>query len=465
MDLQFLGGTGTVTGSKFLVTVPRRRVLVDCGLFQGYKQLRMRNRARLAVDPGSVDAVCLTHAHLDHTGYLPLFIKNGFRGHAYCTPATRELLSILLPDAGWLNEEEADYANRKGYSKHSPALPLYTRHDAIESLVHLKPVKYGHAEPVGGKLDVTWLPAGHILGAAMVKMEHAGTSLLFSGDLGRPHDPLMRAPEPPPEADHVVVESTYGDRRHPSTNAADELGEIVTETAERGGITLIPAFAVGRAQLLLTLLHRLKEQGRIPQLPIHVNSPMASDVTRLHARHLKNHRLDADEARRIFSRVECVSTVEDSKALVKSKVPAIIISASGMATGGRVLHHLKALLGDSRHSIVFAGYQAGGTRGRRLVDGHHSVRIFGRTVEVKARIHSLDGLSAHADREEILDWLSGLPRAPKRVYVVHGEPESSDALRFAIEQRFGWNVTVPEQGDRYELDGPGAAQPSARREG
>ncbi len=453
MDLQFLGGAGTVTGSKFLVTVPRRRVLVDCGLFQGFKQLRMRNRAKFAVEPGSIDAVCLTHAHLDHSGYLPLLIKNGFRGHAYCTPATRELLSILLPDAGWLNEEEADYANRKGHTRHSPALPLYTRHDAIESLVHLKPVKYNHSEPIGGKLNATWIPVGHILGASMIRLEHGGTSLLFSGDLGRSNDALMKPPEPPPEADHVVVESTYGDRLHSQHDPADELAEIVSETAERGGITLIPAFAVGRAQVLLTILYRLRQAGRIPNLPIHVNSPMATNVTKLHVRHLKNHRLDADEARRIFNGVDCVSSVEDSKALVKSRVPSIIISASGMATGGRVLHHLRALLSDSKHSIVFAGYQAGGTRGRRMVDGSHSVRIFGQTIEVRARVHSIDGLSAHADREELLDWLSGLPRAPKRVYVVHGEPNASDALRFAIGERFGWDVVVPEQGDAFTLDG------------
>ena len=452
MELQFLGATGTVTGSKFLLTAPRRRLLIDCGLFQGWKQLRLRNRAPLAVPPDSIDGVCLTHAHLDHSGYLPLLINNGFRGHAYCTPATRDLCSILLPDSGWLAEEEAEYANRKGYSKHSPALPLYTRQDAVESLAHLKPIPFGRVEPLGDGIDATWTPVGHILGAAQLLLEREGRRILFSGDVGRPNDPLMKAPEPPREADWIVVESTYGDRVHPEEDPAQDLAEIVRETAARGGITLIPAFAVGRAQVLLTILHRLREAGRIPDLPVHVNSPMATDVTKLHVRHLKSHRLDAEEARRVFSCVDCVSSVSDSKELVASKEPSIIISASGMATGGRVLHHLRALLPDSKHSVVFAGYQAGGTRGRRLIEGAHSVKMFGQQVEVRARIHRIDGLSAHADREELLAWLSSAPRAPQRVFVVHGEPEAADALRLAIEERLGWEAVVPERGEAFELD-------------
>jgi metallo-beta-lactamase family protein len=451
MELRFLGGAGTVTGSKFLVTVPRRRVLVDCGLFQGYKPLRLRNRRPLEVPPRSIDAVALTHAHVDHSGYLPLLVKNGFRGHAYCTPGTRDLCSVLLPDSGWLQEEEADYANRKGFSKHRPALPLYTRQDAIESLVHLKAIKWDEPEPIGGGIEATWRPVGHVLGAAMVRLEHEGTSILFSGDVGRPNDPLMLPPQAPPAADHVVVESTYGDRRHPDEDPGEELARIIRETAARGGITLIPSFALGRAQVLLVLLHRLKRTGAIPDLPVHVNSPMATDVTKLHVRHLESHRLDEAEARAVFGSVDWVHSVEDSKALVRSKEPAVIISASGMATGGRVLHHLRALLPDSRHSVVFVGFQAGGTRGRRLVEGAGAVKMFGQWIEVNAHVRSLDTLSAHADRDELLDWLSRLPRPPRRVHVVHGEPPAADALRLAIQERFGWDVVVPEHGETFEL--------------
>lgn len=451
MQLQFLGATGTVTGSKTLLQHEGRRLLVDCGLFQGLKQLRLRNWDRLPLDPRGIDAVLLTHAHIDHSGFVPRLVAQGFRGPVYCSAATLELARLLLPDSGRLQQEEADFANRHGHSRHHPALPLYTEDEARQALQQFEPLPFD--QPVSPWPAWQWQlsRAGHILGAASVHVGWEGGGLLFSGDLGRSDDLLMRPPAPPPAATHVLIESTYGNRLHAPGDVLQVLAEVVTRTAARGGVVVIPAFAVGRAQALLLALRRLKLAGRMPDLPVYLNSPMAADVTRIYRRHLDEHRLPADECAALTAGVKFVNTVEESQALNSLRYPSIIVSASGMATGGRVLHHLKAYAPDARHSIVFAGYQAAGTRGASIVGGAPSVKIHGQYVPVRAEVVNLDMLSAHADQAQLLDWLGRLPVAPRQVWAVHGEPVAADALRLAIQERFGWNASVPEYRDEMQL--------------
>ena len=444
MRLTFLGAAGTVTGSKYLLAHQGRRVLVDCGLFQGLKQLRLRNWDRFPLPADSIDAVVLTHAHIDHSGYLPALARQGFRGKVFCTHATRELAALLLPDAGHLQEEDALYANRHGFSKHHPALPLYTEEDGRRALRLFEARPFGETfEPVPG-VKMRFSGAGHILGAASVHVAWDGRSLLFSGDLGREHDLLMRPPEPPPAADHVVVESTYGDRDHEAEDPETLLAETVNRTAARGGIVVVPAFAVGRAQALLYLLSRLKEQRRIPDLPVFLNSPMAADVTEIFHHHAGEHRLDTEQCRRMCGTARVVNSVEESRKLNDMRFPAVIVSASGMATGGRVVHHLKAFAPDRRNTILLAGYQAAGTRGAALAAGAREVKIHGEHVPVRAEVVSLGSLSAHADRGELLRWIGRLPQPPRRVFVTHGEPVAADSLRQAIEEQHGWPCTVPE---------------------
>ena len=451
MKLTFLGGAGTVTGSKYLLEHKGRRVLVDCGLFQGLKQLRLRNWEPLPVDAASIDAVVLTHAHIDHSGYLPALARQGFRGPVFATEATRDLAALMLPDSGHLQEEDAEFANRHGFSKHHPALPLYTEEDGRRVLRQFRPRAYGEAfEPVPG-VQVRFSQAGHILGAASVHVSWDGGSLLFSGDLGRDDDLLMRPPEPPPAADGVLLESTYGDRLHEPEDPATLLAQVVNRTAARGGIVVVPAFAVGRAQALLHLLARLKEERRIPDLPVFLNSPMAADVTEIYHRHHGEHRLDDAQCRRMCEAARIVNTVEESRKLNDLRFPAVIVSASGMATGGRVVHHLKAFAPDRRNTILLAGYQAAGTRGAALAAGAREVKIHGEHVPVRAEVVTLGSLSAHADRGELLRWVGKLPRPPKRVFVTHGEPVAADSLRQAIEESHGWPCTVPEHLQAVEL--------------
>jgi metallo-beta-lactamase family protein len=452
MKITFLGATGTVTGSKYLLTFGGRSVLVDCGLFQGYKQLRLRNREPLRFDPHELDAVILTHAHIDHSGYLPLLVKQGFAGDVICTQGTRDLCEILLPDAGYLQEEEARYAERHGYSKHHPPLPLYTREDAIASLRQLRPVEFDLPIDLAGGLKVQFLEAGHILGAAIVRVEHDGKTTVFSGDLGRPNDPIMVAPATVTEADYLVVESTYGERIHDPSDPVDTLARIINETAQRGGVLLVPAFAVGRTQSLLYYIGRLEEEGRIPDLPVYLDSPMAVNATSIYARHEHEHRLSADEYERLFSRVSYINSVEASKALSQRDGPMIVVSASGMATGGRVLHHMAAFAPDPKNTILFAGYQAGGTRGAALVSGADSVKIHGEYVPVRARVEALNNLSAHADSVEILEWLGHFERPPRTTFITHGEPSASDVLRLRIQDRLGWSCVVPDHGERFSLE-------------
>ena len=451
MQLRFLGGTGTVTGSKYLVEHEGRRLLVDCGLFQGLKQLRLRNWAELPVLARAIDAVVLTHAHIDHSGYLPRLVELGFRGKVYATPATAELCALLLPDSGHLQEEEARYANRHGFSKHAPALPLYTEAAARRALAQFEVRGLDTAfEPLPG-FEAHFRRAGHILGAASVHLRCNSGSVMFSGDLGRDDDLLMKPPAPPEGADFVLIESTYGNRTHGTEDPLAKLAAVVGRTAARGGIVVVPAFAVGRAQTLLYAIHRLKAEQRIPDLPVYLNSPMAADVTTILRRHLDEHRLSADECHAIFTGVKFVNSEEESRALNSLRYPSIIVSASGMATGGRVVHHLKAYAPDARNAIVFAGFQAVGTRGAAMLGGAREIKMHGAWIPVRAEVASLDGLSAHADRDGLLAWIGALPQPPRHVYVTHGEPEAADALRQAIEERHRWPCSVPEYLESAEL--------------
>ena len=454
MEIRFLGGTRTVTGSKYLVTSGARQFLVDCGLFQGLKELRLRNREPLPLDPRSLDTVLLTHAHLDHSGYLPLLVRNGFRGRIHCTTPTRDLCGILLPDSGYLQEEEAEYANRHGHSKHHPALPLYTRRDAQASLEYLSSVPFNRPLDLGDGVTATFLPAGHILGAAMIELRIDGATILFSGDLGRPTDPLLPPPAIVRHADYLVVESTYGDRRHEPVDPLVQLEEIVKRTSARGGAVLIPAFAVGRTQTLLWLLYRLRQEQRIPDVPIFVDSPMAASAIDIFRRHPLGHSLSAAECDAVCDIARATESVQESKEVGAMRYPRIIISASGMATGGRVLHHIKALAPDARNTIVFVGHQAVGTRGALMVSGVRTVKIHGRHVPVHADVHVLDNLSAHADHVEILDWLHHFEAAPRETFITHGEPAAALAMKEHIEGTLGWTCRVPQYGETAALAVP-----------
>jgi metallo-beta-lactamase family protein len=451
MKLTFLGATGTVTGSKYLVEHGDRRILVDCGLFQGLKNLRLRNWDPLPIDPATIDAVVLTHAHIDHSGYVPRLIDQGFRGRVHATPATTSLCALLLPDSGHLQEEDARFANSHGFSKHAPALPLYTEADARRALEHFESHDFGVSfEPVPG-LYVHFNPAGHILGAASALVRTEAGSILFSGDLGRSDDLLMRPPKPPEPADIVLVESTYGNRLHAGVDVLSSLASVISRTAARGGMVVVPAFAVGRAQEILYAIRLLKDAGRIPDVPVFLNSPMAEDVTTLFTRHPELHRLGPVDCAAMCRGVRFVNTEAESRSLNDLHYPAVIVSASGMATGGRVVHHLEAYAPDPRNAIVFAGYQAMGTRGAAMVAGAAEIRIHGHWVPVRAEVVNIEGLSAHADRDELLAWLAALPAAPKHVYVTHGEPEAADSLRQAISEHHAWPCTVPEYMESVEL--------------
>jgi metallo-beta-lactamase family protein len=451
MKLTFLGATGTVTGSKYLVEASGKRILVDCGLFQGLKQLRLRNWAKLPIEPKSVDAVVLTHAHIDHSGYLPLFVKNGFSGPVYCSQGTRELCEILLPDSAHLQEEEAEYANRRGFSKHKPALPLYTQEDADRALDLLRPVKFHEPLDLGEDIRVTMYPNGHILGSGFVRIEHGGKSLLFSGDIGRPNDILMRPPVRIHQADYLVLESTYGDRTHESGDPKIALGEVINRTAGRHGVLLIPVFAVGRAQEILYYIHLLKKEGKIADMPVYLNSPMAVNATNIFSNFHDEHRLTQEQCQAMLHTAKMVSSIEQSQRLNSLQGPAIILAASGMATGGRVIHHLKAFAPHARNTVLFVGFQAAGTRGAAMLAGADSIKIHGEYVPVRAEIAYISNLSAHADRNEILHWLEGFDTPPHRTYLTHGEPVAADAMRLFIEERLGWDVIVPDYLETVEL--------------
>ncbi|MDD7833821.1 MBL fold metallo-hydrolase RNA specificity domain-containing protein [Paenarthrobacter sp. AB444] len=452
--LRFLGATDTVTGSRYLVEYQGTRLLVDCGLFQGYKRLRERNRRPFPVPPSEIDAVLLTHAHLDHTGYLPLLVRDGFRGPVYSTEGTRELCRLLLPDSGHLQEEEARHAEHTGSSIHDPVLPLYTALDATRSLQSFRPVDFDSPVHIGNAFEAVFVPAGHILGAAQIHLSAGQQSIHFTGDLGRADDPLMNPPRPLEAVDVLVTESTYGNRKHPTGDAGKELAEVVSRTAKRGGMVLIAAFAVGRAESLLLQLARLRQKRAIPEIPIYLNSPMAIDASYMYQQHPEEHRLKPEEFKAMYQLATMTRSVDDSKLLNLRGGPMIIISASGMLTGGRILHHMEAYGGDANNTVVLSGYQAGGTRGAALAAGTREMRIYGHDVRIRAEVVQLEGLSAHADADAIISWMRTAPQAPRMTYVTHGEAEASEALRLRIKHELGWKARVPEYLERVLLDNP-----------
>ncbi len=451
MQLTFLGATGTVTGSKYLLEYRDLKILIDCGLFQGYKELRLRNWEALPVDPAQIDAVILTHAHIDHSGYVPLLIKNGYTGPIYATPATTDLCKILLPDSGYLHEEDARRANRLGYTRHRPALALYTRDDAMDSLDYFRDIPYGTPHYISDDLHFSFSRAGHIMGAAIVTIKAGNKTIQFSGDVGRPNDPLMEPPAILSGGDYLLIESTYGDRRHGDESPAVELGEVIRKTSSNGGTVLIPTFAVGRAQSILYYIHQLKKSGDIPDLPVFVDSPMATNASALMCRHHQDHKLSESQCAAVCNGASYTRTVEDSKALGTSLLPKVILSASGMATGGRVLHHLKNLMGDPKNTILFTGFQAGGTRGEAILAGEEMIKIHGAMYKLRARVESLDNISAHADADEIIAWLHQCKKAPKHTFIIHGDYEPAHALKHRIRNELGWEVSVPDYLDKVSL--------------
>ncbi|MGI9106096.1 MAG: MBL fold metallo-hydrolase RNA specificity domain-containing protein [Pyrinomonadaceae bacterium] len=463
--LSFWGGVGTVTGSKYLIEGASGRVLIDCGLFQGFKELRERNWQDPPFDPASLDAVLITHAHIDHTGYLPRLVALGFKGPVYCSRGTAELLKILLPDSARLQEEDAAYRNRHHLTRHAPALPLYTEDDARDALNLLQPLpNTGESAQVAPGIRAGFRIAGHILGSSLVLVEiedagddGAGRRVLFSGDLGHYNQPIIRDPVAPPACDYMLVESTYGDRLHDPADPKDELARIINETAERGGVVLIPAFAIGRTQELVYLIRELEDEKRIPVLPVRVDSPMAAAATQVYSRRTEEQ--DEDYASvlarpqhplRTHSMVTA-SSREESKRLNEERGTRIIVSASGMMTGGRVLHHAQRFVPDEKSTIIFVGYQAAGTTGRKILDGHREVSIYKNRIPVRCRIERIGGFSAHADYAEVLRWLEGMPAAPRRSFTTHGEPEAARAMAEHIRRKFDWRVDAPEYGERVDL--------------
>jgi len=481
-SITFLGAAQTVTGSKYLLDTGTSKVFVDSGLFQGLKELRLRNWQTLPIAASEIDAIILTHAHLDHCGYLPRLVAQGFRGRVFCTAGTLDLCRIVLPDAGRIQEEDAANANRHGFSKHAPALPLYTEADAFRAVSQLQPVGYDRPMPVTPDIEVEFINAGHLLGSSYARERTGGRTILFGGDLGRFSRPVLPDPSTIPDADYLLVESTYGNRVHQQDDNGAQLAAVVNSTAERGGRIIIPSFAIGRVEELIYWLKRLEEEKRIPVLQVFVDSPMAVDALARYTERLReldpemqpeardekaphgpaDHDDPREERQRharherqlcafCTERFRTISTAAESKQLTQSKMPAIVISASGMATGGRVLHHLKAALPDSRNTVLFVGYQAAGTRGRQLVDGGKAVKIHGEMIPVQARIELIESMSAHADSNEILRWLGGFTRPPRLTFIVHGEPAAMEALSSTIHAKLGWDTKMPAHGETVEL--------------
>jgi len=451
-SLTFLGAARTVTGSKYLLEIGGRRLLIDCGLFQGLKELRLRNWGPLPIPGDSISAVVLTHAHVDHSGYLPRLIQQGFTGRVFCTAGTADLCRIVLPDAGRLAEEDAREANRHGYTRHKPALPLFTEADAVRALGHLQPFGYERAAPLLPGVEAEFINAGHLLGSGFAVLTVDGPPrlrIVFSGDLGRYDRPILPDPSPVSSADVLVVESTYGDKVHEADDQGEHLAVIVRETAQRGGKVIIPAFAIGRVEEVIYWLKKLEERRAIPVLPVYLDSPMSVEALQQYS--ARCYELDPDvrpghgEVSAFCTRrFRFVSSAQQSMELASTKMPAIVISSSGMATGGRVLSHLAAGLPDARNTVLFTGYQAAGTRGRDLLEGARSIKIRGRMVPVAARIEQIQSMSAHADQGEILRWLSNFERPPRVTYLVHGEPAAMDALRDLVRARLNWTVETPE---------------------
>lgn len=444
MDITFLGATETVTGSKYLLSIDNKKILIDCGLYQGLKELRLRNWQPLTFDPKTIDAVILTHAHIDHSGYLPLFVKNGFKGPIYCTYGTKDLCDILLVDSAKIQEEDANFANKHKCSKHDPALPLYTVQDSLNALALFVPFDYNKLI----KLDEnTWyehLPAGHIIGSSFVKITHKDTSILFTGDIGRPNDTVMQKPSIVNHTDFLITESTYGDRLHEEVNSKILLKNIINKTIERGGSVIIPAFAVGRTQALLHHLYELKKEGAILPTPIYLDSPMAINATKILCKHIEDLRLTKQDCENLSNIATYVQTVEESMELDRNMTPKIIIAASGMLSGGRILFHLKSYASNPANTILFTGFQANGTRGSDIIKGIKSIKIHGQAIPINAQIENLMGASAHADYAELLQWLQNFKTPPKKTFIIHGEKMAAESLKLKIESRLGWNCIIPK---------------------
>ena len=452
LTLTSLGAAGTVTGSKHLLESGGRRILVDCGLFQGVKNLRELNWAPLEADPTGIDAVVITHAHLDHTGYLPRLVKDGFRGPIFCTEATAAVAAIILRDSAYLQERDAAFLNKHKASKHHPALPLYDSEDARRTL------ELFTTRPFGSEFSLfdqgptaTFRRAGHILGASTVDLLWQGRRVVFTGDLGRYDDPIMFDPEPVPSADYLVMESTYGDRVRDQADPVDTLADVVDATVGRGGTVVVPAFAVGRAQTLLYYLWTLRQAGRLPDVPVYLDSPMAINASELLGTYSRDHRLGPEVYESMCAMAEYTRDPEQSMKISASTEPKIVISASGMATGGRILHHLKAFAPDPRNTIMITGYQVPGTRGASIIAGERQIRIYGEWVAINAQVANLAMLSAHADADELIRWAKGFTAPPRRVFVVHGEPQPADTLRRRLDRELGWQATVPRAGEVFDL--------------
>lgn len=461
-ELVFLGATGTVTGSRHLLELRGKKILIDCGLFQGPKSNRLKNWEPFPVPPKEIDRVLLTHAHIDHIGYLPRFCKEGFSGRVHCTGATGDLCEILLKDSAQLQEEDAYWANKKGFSKHEPAHPLYSVKDAEHVLEHFSPSHYGDDSYIGDDIRFKFKHAGHILGSAFIDIRtmsgQQSRKILFSGDLGRAERPFLQDPVQVFNVDYLVLESTYGSRLHEDSSPTEELSRVILESTGRGGVLVIPSFAIGRTQTLLYVIRELEEQGEIPALPVYVDSPMAIEATSVFEQRVSDldltSRILTLRGKQIFrpSQLRFCTTRDQSKEINKLRAPAIIISASGMATGGRVLHHLVRRLPHHENTILFIGYQADGTRGRSILEGNRGVRIHGQQIPVEAKVESIFGFSGHADYNEILAWLMGFNKPPEKTFIVHGEPESSASLAEKIHNEFGWDVVVPSLGDSFKID-------------
>ena len=452
MELQFLGAAGTVTGSRYLLSHKGQRILIDCGLFQGLKALRLKNWDKFPVNPAEITAIILTHAHIDHSGYIPRLIKDGFKGKIYSTAATKDLCRILLSDSGHLMEEEADYLNRKNKTKHNPALPLFSQKEAEESISRFESINFDELKRLTPDIGFTFQYAGHIFGAASIILNIEGRKIAFTGDIGRLNDKILFPPKPLPEVDYLITESTYGNRLHLNTDILDELASVINETHNRNGVIIIPAFAVGRTQSLMYYLAKLKEQNRIPDLPMFLNSPMATNVSDFLRKYKELHRLSDDECKQTCAVVKYVKTVEESKALNKMHGPMLIISASGMLTGGRVLHHLKAFAPYPQNTILLTGFQAAGTRGNALEKGTQEIKIHGEYVPVNAQVKVLQNLSAHADYKEIIQWFSESKIHPRKVFITHGEASAADELRRRLTESFGWNCVVPAFDEKVSLE-------------
>jgi metallo-beta-lactamase family protein len=461
VNIKFLGGAQTVTGSKYLLEVDHLKILVDSGLFQGKKELRLRNWYPLPVGAETLDYILITHGHIDHIGFLPRLIKEGFHGRILCTDATADLMKIMLLDAAKLQEEEAYFAFKRGYSKHSKPEPLFTEQDALAVMNFVEGYPLGQPIAFHQQCTACFHYAGHILGAASVELTLTGHSqtkkIVFSGDIGRHQDPIMHEPSPPNDADVLIVESTYGNRINPVEEVETHLARVINEAVDRGGAIIIPAFALGRTQTLIYYLHKLETEQKIPSLPIFIDSPMAIKVTNLYERHAPYHRIDVTNTGgnliSIFDapNIHYCQTVESSKAINEITSPIIIISASGMSTGGRILHHLYHRLPRPEDTVLFVGYQAEGTRGRDLLEGARTIRMFGVDVPVHCQIREVGGLSAHADQSELLRWISAIRTRPKFTFITHGEPASAKALQAEITERFGWPTFVPYYLESFEL--------------